>query len=93
MRKYTKMKLRGLALILTLAILLSAFPISATLASNGASGLVSDDFSGVTVLHNGAEKSSITVQRDGAETLTAFTADVVPDTRSESIEISARYTR
>ena len=87
MRKYTKMKLRGLALILTLAILLSAFPISATLASNGASGLVSDDFSGVTVLHNGAEKSSITVQRDGAETLTAFTADVVPDTRTWQIRI------
>ena len=85
--KHIGMKSRSLSLLLVLAILLTAFPASATLASNGASASVSEDFSDITVLHDGAAKSSVTIRKDGTETLTAFTADNVPDTRTWQIRI------
>ena len=71
-------------MLLILALLITTTPISifaSDLSADTQSGnedAVSQDFTSIAVLHDNAEKASVTLSKDGEETLTVFTADAQP---------------
>ena len=86
MMKRKHLLIKCIAVMLLIATLLPMLPVNAislgatdTLSPNG------EDLATVVVLHNGAEKSSVTLEEGGKETLTALIGDVDYTSRSWQI--------
>ena len=83
-----KRRVRIIALILTLSLILGAMPTTVFSSEiTEAIRSASQDQSDVIILHDGAEKESITLAKNGQETLTAFTSKLKPTSRSWQILI------
>ena len=83
--RLTKTNVRIISLILVLATLITSMPLSiiaeeARFEENVETSTppASEDCSKVTLLHNGAEKTSVTIQADGEEILSTFTSEIQP---------------
>ena len=78
--------IRAISLLLLLATLFSVLPLSVFAA--GVAELLTpnaEDLAHVVILHDGAEKSSVTLAEDGKETLTALVSDVSFNARAWQI--------
>ena len=99
MRTSKRRTVRIVSFFLVLAMLLSLVPINVFSTFGGDEPIITDtgsavveDHARLSILHEGAEKSSIMLERDNEEVLTAFTADIVPDGRTWQILIPGSNT-
>ena len=77
--------IKCIAVVLLLATLLPMLPVNAVSIGNSADTPNSKDIATVIVLHDGAEKSSVTLEEGGKETLTALISDVTYTSRAWQI--------
>ena len=84
MRKRIKINLRIISLFLVLTTLFTSTPMSIYAVESRSEEVendstnVAEDCSEIALLHDGAEKSSISLKKDGEEVLTAFTNGIQP---------------
>ncbi|MBR7111942.1 MAG: InlB B-repeat-containing protein [Clostridia bacterium] len=86
MMKQRRLSLKLIALLLAVATLLSVFPLSILSIDTAESPEPgSEELANVVILHNGAQKSSVTLAEYGKETLTALVSGVEFTTRTWQI--------
>ena len=92
MIKIRNLKIKLTALMLLIALVIASMPLYAFSLSAGDKSLapesstqVSEDHTKVTVLHNGANKTSVSIPENGKETLTYFVMGDAPEKSSWQI--------
>ena len=88
MIKLNKINVRFISLFLVIATLFTSMPLSIiateipfveeTNKEETDASPTGEDCAKVTLLHNGAEKSSVTIEKDKEETLSTFVTDIQP---------------
>ena len=80
-----RVKLRTIALALAIATLMTVFPLNILAVTSEEDVATGENVGAVTVLHNGVQENTITLDENGRETLTVFVSGITIISRSWQI--------